>query len=63
MIAIYIQACNMDMRDVITEGLFILTIKDKDDEEMPKPKSEWTAIENDKVQYLLVRMPKKFGIN
>ncbi|XVF19046.1 hypothetical protein REPUB_Repub11eG0076700 [Reevesia pubescens] len=49
-IAIYIQACDMDMWDVITEGPFIPTIKDKDSEEVLKPKSEWTAIEKAKVQ-------------
>ncbi|XVF19293.1 hypothetical protein REPUB_Repub11eG0097800 [Reevesia pubescens] len=47
-IAIYIQACDMDMWDVITEGPFIPTMKDKDGEEVPKPKSEWTAIKKAK---------------
>ncbi|XVF30312.1 hypothetical protein REPUB_Repub16aG0045900 [Reevesia pubescens] len=49
-IAIYIQTCDMDMWDMITEGPFIPTMKDKDGEEVPKPKSEWTAIQKAKVQ-------------
>ncbi|XVE92752.1 hypothetical protein REPUB_Repub01dG0126800 [Reevesia pubescens] len=49
-IAIYIQACDIDIWDVITEGLFIPTMKDEDGEEVPKPKSEWTVIEKAKVQ-------------
>ncbi|XVE99670.1 hypothetical protein REPUB_Repub03eG0219900 [Reevesia pubescens] len=50
MIAIYIQACDIDIWDVITEGPFIPTMKDEDGEKVPKPKSEWTAIEKAKVQ-------------
>ncbi|XVE95530.1 hypothetical protein REPUB_Repub02eG0105500 [Reevesia pubescens] len=49
-IAIYIQACDMDMWDVIMEGPFIPTKKDEDNKEVPKPKSEWTTIEKAKVQ-------------
>ncbi|XVF31867.1 hypothetical protein REPUB_Repub17cG0031300 [Reevesia pubescens] len=48
-IAIYIQAYDMDMWDVIMEGPFIPTKKDEENKEVPKPKSKWTAIE--KVRY------------
>ncbi|XVF31918.1 hypothetical protein REPUB_Repub17cG0036100 [Reevesia pubescens] len=46
-IAIYIQACDMDMWDVILEGSFIPIMKD---EEMLNPKSKWTATDKAKVQ-------------
>ncbi|XVF37160.1 hypothetical protein REPUB_Repub19eG0122000 [Reevesia pubescens] len=49
-IAIYIQACDIDMWDVITEGPFIPTMKDKNVEEVSKPKSEWTSVKKPKVQ-------------
>ncbi|XVF36928.1 hypothetical protein REPUB_Repub19eG0101200 [Reevesia pubescens] len=49
-IAVYIQACDMDMWNVILEGPFILTRKDEDDEEVLKLKFEWTATDKAKVQ-------------
>ncbi|XVF09788.1 hypothetical protein REPUB_Repub07fG0126700 [Reevesia pubescens] len=49
-ISFYIQACDMDVWDVILEGPFIPTMKDKDDEKMLKPKSRWTATDKAKVQ-------------
>ncbi|XVF02159.1 hypothetical protein REPUB_Repub04eG0152000 [Reevesia pubescens] len=49
-IAIYIQACDMDMWDIIMEGLFIPTKKNEANEVVPKSKFEWTADEKAKVQ-------------
>ncbi|XVF37301.1 hypothetical protein REPUB_Repub19eG0134400 [Reevesia pubescens] len=49
-IAVYIQACDMDMWDVIMEGPFIPTKKNEANEVVPKPKSEWTADDKAKVQ-------------
>ncbi|XVF20876.1 hypothetical protein REPUB_Repub12eG0040900 [Reevesia pubescens] len=40
----------MDIWDVILEETFIPTMKDEDDEEVLKPKSEWTATDKAKVQ-------------
>ncbi|XVF01690.1 hypothetical protein REPUB_Repub04eG0110200 [Reevesia pubescens] len=40
----------MDMWDMILEGPFIPTMKDKDDEEVLNPKSKWTDNDKAKVQ-------------
>ncbi|XVE98737.1 hypothetical protein REPUB_Repub03eG0133800 [Reevesia pubescens] len=49
-IAVYIQACDVDMWDIIMEGSFISTKKNEANEVVPKSKSEWTADDKAKVQ-------------
>ncbi|XVF14395.1 hypothetical protein REPUB_Repub09cG0055100 [Reevesia pubescens] len=49
-IAIYIQVCDMDMRDIIMEGPFIPTKKNEVNEVVPKSKSEWIVDDKAKVQ-------------
>ncbi|XVE92523.1 hypothetical protein REPUB_Repub01dG0104500 [Reevesia pubescens] len=48
-IAVYIQACDMDMWDIIMEGPFISAKKNESNEVVPKSKSEWTADDKTKV--------------
>ncbi|XVF04604.1 hypothetical protein REPUB_Repub05bG0098600 [Reevesia pubescens] len=49
-IAIYIQACDMDMWNIIMEDSFIPTKKNEANEVVSKPKSEWTSDDKAKVQ-------------
>ncbi|XVF34128.1 hypothetical protein REPUB_Repub18cG0031300 [Reevesia pubescens] len=50
MIAVYIQACEIDMWDIIMGGPFIPTKKSEANEAVPKSKFEWTADDKAKVQ-------------
>ncbi|XVF30475.1 hypothetical protein REPUB_Repub16aG0061200 [Reevesia pubescens] len=51
-IVVYIQACDMDMWDIIMKGLFIFTKKNEANEVVPKSKSEWTT--DDKTKEKLI---------
>ncbi|XVF03502.1 hypothetical protein REPUB_Repub05bG0000500 [Reevesia pubescens] len=48
--AVYVQACDMDMWDVIMYGLFIPKKRNTEDEYVPKPRAEWTTNDKTKVQ-------------
>ncbi|XVF37154.1 hypothetical protein REPUB_Repub19eG0121400 [Reevesia pubescens] len=48
-IAVYIQACNMDMWDVIMEGSFVPIKKNTSNEEVLKPRAEWITDDQAKV--------------
>ncbi|XVF12310.1 hypothetical protein REPUB_Repub08aG0105100 [Reevesia pubescens] len=47
-IVVYIQACDMDMWDIIMVGPFVPIKKNEANKAVPKSKSEWTV--NDKVK-------------
>ncbi|XVF29178.1 hypothetical protein REPUB_Repub15cG0097600 [Reevesia pubescens] len=48
-IAVYIQVCDMDMRDVVLEDP-IVSIKRSKDDIVPKPKAKWIANDKAKIQ-------------
>ncbi|XVF04620.1 hypothetical protein REPUB_Repub05bG0099900 [Reevesia pubescens] len=49
-IVVYIQACDMDMWDIVMEGPFVPTKKNKANEVILKSKFEWIADDKAKVQ-------------
>ncbi|XVF09330.1 hypothetical protein REPUB_Repub07fG0083300 [Reevesia pubescens] len=50
MIIVYIQACDMDIWDIIMDGLFIPSKKSEANKVVPKSKFEWTMDNKTKVQ-------------
>ena len=47
-IKIYLQPLDYEIREIVSDGLFMSTTKNEKEIEVPKPSCEWSEVENNK---------------